>query len=293
MSDNNPHNKISLDLNQIDSTKNGKTISDEPKTPSTASTISSHSYNTTDKYTFNIFGHLIDIIREIFSILLTIIIIFVIAGLVTGNLKSWTKNVLYYGNATVHTIKNISFPHNYKKGTAEYTLSKYIDALFSGDQYTANQYINTEQSDIARSTDTITNTFRTARSNKIMNFLVNDMANANYKIVPSDTNSMTYSLVLTTYDYQVIVEQLTNETSQYEYQILLDDNSTQSDNDIALKALKYYVYKAPKNLKFSIDFKIEGETGSFKITDFEARQLVCAMTGNLILSIDENYTDTN
>ena len=207
--------------------------------------------------------------------------------------KSWTKNIIYYSYAALHTAKNFSLPHHYEEDSPEYILSKYINALFSGDQYTANQYINTKESETARATDIIANTFRTARSDTIGDFLIRDMSKADYEITVNNTDNTIYSLTFTTYDYQIIKDKAVKEASLYDTQILIDDSPQQSDEDIAFKVLKTFVYKAPKNLKFSVEFTIEKIDGSYKITNFDSRKLVCAMTGNLILSLDENYLNTN
>ncbi len=280
---NNP-NKVSLSKEQ-------KTVIPKQSEDSAANT--SHSRRSTGDHSYGFFSSLIDKIRNIFYSIITIIVIFVIAGLVTGNLKTWTKNILYYGSAAVHTAKNISLPHRYEKDSPEYILSEYIDALFSGDQYAANQYIDTTDSEVVRATDIIANTFRTSRSDAITGLLVEDMTKANYKISASSTDNAIYSVIFTTYDYQVIVNKTVNDTSKYNTQILLDDSPQPSDEEVALKTLKSYMYRAPKNLKFSITFTIEEKDGSCKIIDFNARELVCAMTGNLVLSLDENYLNSN
>lgn len=280
-----------MDTKKVNLIKEQKIVESEQVKDTTTTTL--HSHETTNHHSYNIFNFLINKIRGVFNFIITIIIIFVIAGLLTGNLKSWTKNILYYSYAALHTAKNFSFPHHYEDDSPEYILSKYINALFAGDQYTANQYINTKEPEITRATDIITNTFRTSRSDTIGDFLIRDMSKADYEITVNNTENMTYSITFTTYDYQIIKDKAANEASLYDTQILINDSPQQSDEDIALKILKTLVYKAPKNLKFSVEFTIEKIDGSYKITNFDPRKLVCAMTGNLILSLDENYLNTN
>lgn len=292
--DNNTNNTVSSNSGKVNLTKDKKIAYTEQKIEDfQTDTGTSHSYETTGRHSFGILCLLIDGVQRLFSFIVTIIVIFVIAGFVTGNLKSWSENLIYYSTAVMHTVKNISLPHRYEKESAEYILSKYITALFSGDQYTANRFIDTTEAETVRATDIIVNTFRTSRSDRIMDFLVNDMSKADYKIIANSTDNAKFTLAFTTYDYQIIINKTENELSQYDYQILMDDSFDQSDEDIALKTLKSYVYKAPKNLKFSVDFMIEEYNGSYQIIDFNARELVCAMTGNMVLSLDENYLDAN
>lgn len=277
--------------NKVNLTKKQNTVTSQQTESSTVDIP--YSRKMTREHSYGFFYALADKIRNIFYSIIAVIVIFVIAGLVTGNLRSWTKNILYYGSATVHTVKNISFPHHYEKGSPEYILSEYIDALFSGDQYLANQYIDSKNSEVVEATDIITNTFRTSHSNAITNLLVNDMSKANYEISRNGADHTTYSIIFTTYDYQVIVDKTVNDATLNDTQILIDDSPQLSDEEIALKVLKSYLYNAPKNLKFSISFTVEEKDGFCKIVDFNPKELVCALTGNLILTLDENYLNEN
>lgn len=225
-------------------------------------------------------GGIVYLVGSLLKIICTIVIIFLIAGLLTGNLKSWSGTAFYYGTAVLHTIRNLMPDPKYDKASAEYAISQYIKALYDGDAYTAQQYIDTSNLSLLNDTTDCADAFRKMQSEQLIAFMFNDMSNADYTIKLSKKENYTHSVLFITYDYQLILEKALNEL----YDV--------TDETESIKTLKSILYQSPKNLKSSVDFTMEMEDGSWLITDCDFQSLLYAMTGNLLKSFtgDTGYT---
>ena len=71
-----------------------------------------------------------------------IILLYVAIGLFTGNLGEWNDNLLYYVKAVGHAINNINPSTEYDEETAGEEIYRYIQAIFSGDEYTSLKIID-------------------------------------------------------------------------------------------------------------------------------------------------------
>lgn len=251
---------------QTTSYKSNKAANEKPTTYSTQ--------NLHPKIKRRFFGK----IYSIFKTISVIVIIYVAAGLFTGNLTAWNKEIIYYGSYAYHLIQNFSLPHNYEKDSAEYIIAKYIDALFSGDQYAAESYIDTSNTDTIDFTYAISDLFRLSKTSDEIYYFFKDMGHADININHQEDDR--YIVTFRTYDYQLIYDKA-------EIELYYETNV-----DTALKKVKQMLYVSPKNLKYDIAFEVEEKNGSYIITSYEYRKLVYAMTGNLADSVlDWDRTD--
>lgn len=212
-------------------------------------------------------------IKGIFETILGIVILYLVIGLITGNLSKWNSKIVTIaqdGFFFVSSLVRASHTSpSYEDGSAEYAIDQYIQALFEGDLYTAKQLIDSGNEYLMRSTEVISDTFRMGDATEVeLAFLTDDMKNADYKIVASSDGS--YYVVFQTYDYQVVYEKTMSSLSVY------------STVDEALRTMKIELYKAKKNLKYGVVFQMSIRNGKWIITDIQERaDFLNALTGNL------------
>lgn len=271
---------------QLKNERNNASVQNEEKLSSTSYDMDIKSANNyTPVRSLGITRKLCNFISNIFRWIVTIIVIFVIAGLITGNLKEWSGTVLsvgkeavYWGNAAIHNTRNMLSSHKYEEGTAEHLISQYIDAIYDGDAYTVEKCIESSSAELLEISVECANGFRKIQSEEIVSALFEDMSYADYSVEKSSNNRYIYTVLFITYDYQVILQKAFNEL-QYE-----------TDLAVAEKYLKSILYKAPKDLKLSVDIEVIEKDGKWLIKKCDIKELINAMTGNLMSSFsDEGY----
>lgn len=219
-------------------------------------------------------------IKSVFETILGIVMLYLIIGFITGNLSEWNSKIITVvqdGFFFVSSlIRSSHASASYEEGSAEYVIDQYIQALFEGDLYTAKQLIDGGNEYLMESTEIISDTFRMGDSTEAeLDFLVNDMKNADYAIEAIDDGK--YSVVFKTYDYQVIYEKTINSLDVYG---TLDD---------AMRTMKKELSKSKKNLKYGVTFQMQMQNDKWIITDIQEKSdFLNALTGNIYKMLKGN-----
>lgn len=207
-------------------------------------------------------------VKSFFESLLGWIVIFVIIGLLTGNLGKWTGKIVYYVKALWHTASNIDIENKYEEGTPEDIIDKYIKALYAGDCDTATQYIDDTNPVLGMNTDILTGIFRSNTEDMVSKIFFEDMSNADYTIEGNETE---FSVAFKTYNYAKIMEAIINY-----------DGYAETDAEV-YKVVKNKINGASKNVKYDIKFVMKNENGKWIISDYESKtEFLNAITGNFI-----------
>ena len=222
-------------------------------------------------------------IKGVFETIFGIVILYLIIGLITGNLAKWNNKIVTVvqdGFFFVSSLVRGSHTSlSYEEGSAEYAIDQYIQALFEGDLYTAKQLIDSGNEYLMNSTEAISETFRMGDATEVeLSFLTDDMKNAEYTIDASGNDS--YYVVFQTYDYQVIYEKAMNSQGVY------------STVDDVLRTMKKELSKSKKNLKYGVTFQMFMQDGKWIITDIqENSDFLNAITGNIYKMLKENQSN--
>lgn len=222
-------------------------------------------------------------IKGAFETILGIVILYLIIGLITGNLSKWNSKIVtvaqdgfFFVSSLVRASHTSS---SYEEGSAEYAIDQYIQALFEGDLYTAKQLIDSGNEYLMGSTETISDTFRMGDATEVeLSFLTDDMKNADYTI--DAIGDGCYYVVFQTYDYQVIYEKTMSSLSVY------------STVDDVLRTMKKELSRSKKNLKYGVTFQMLMQNDKWIITDIQERSdFLNALTGNIYKMLKENQGD--
>lgn len=203
-------------------------------------------------------------ISSVFSFVITVLLVYVIIGIITGNLRSWNEKIVHYSKVVIHMAKNINLK-KYEKGSAEEFINQYIESIFDGDEYSALKKISPDNEKLKEMTIEASKFFRQYKDDKMIGFMLRDMTYADVDIEPFGKDHQ-YRIIFETCDYEKIVKQM----EPYE-----------SEAYIA-KKIKEQVSSAPKNLKKEIVITLSNEDGAWCITDMPEREFVNAFTGNLL-----------
>lgn len=227
-----------------------------------------------------LFSKITEGIKSAFETVLGIVILYLIIGLITGNLSKWNSKIdavaqdgFYFVSSLVRASHTSL---SYEEGSAEYAIDQYIQALFEGDLYTAKQLIDSENEYLLNSTGVISDTFRMGDATEVeLAFLMDDMKNADYTIDAIGDGS--YYVVFRTYDYQVVYEKTLSSLRVYDTM------------DVALRTMKKELSKSKKNLKYGVTFQMLMRNGKWIITDIQERSdFLNALTGNIYKMLKGN-----
>lgn len=136
-----------------------------------------------------------------------IVILYVVAGMITGNLHDWNAKAVYFSKVAIHFVNNMKGLDKYEDGTAENTIQQYINAIYDGDEYTALQKINRENNELEQQTKMLTTLFRQMEGDDTLQVLFQDMKEADYKVQAGDDEGW-YIVTFQTCDYEMIIKQL-------------------------------------------------------------------------------------
>lgn len=245
-----------------------------------------------------VFGTIIDAIislfegiAEFFKTIMAFVILFVIIGLFTGKLGDWASRLEYYGLSVVYALQKEEARTTYDEGTPEYALNQYIQSLFAGDLYEASKYIEKDGT-LKRMTEEITDLFKD--TDDVIISMTKDMTRAEYSIKEEDG---TYTVTFTTKDYGQIYSQLEDREQKRltEYE-MTGDVPTQKEIDKLekqdIRFIKTKIYKAKKNLKYDVAFRLRESGDGYVITEIQdVDSILNALTGNLFKAVEQKYEE--
>ena len=221
---------------------------------------------TTNKSFDNRQGGILERIHSIFNSFIGILILYIVIGLVTGNLKEWNQNIIYYSKVVVHFVNNINLPRNYEDGSPEQVIDCYIEAVLNGDEYTALQSIDIQNEDLSNMTEGISKIFKQFQQDEMFAAMFQDMKNAEFEIAKGKVNQE-YIVTFTTCDYLTIMNQV--------------DSGIYSDSYVA-KQIQQRVRIAPKDLKKEVIVNLTFNEGQWYVSGIQdLKKFLEALTGNL------------
>lgn len=218
------------------------------------------------QYTYKITfaERIIDLLSGIwgfFKFVIGIIVLYLIIGLVSGNLKEWNEKVIYYAKVVMHYANNLDISKSYDEGTPEFVIDQYIQALFDNDEYTALKQIDTTNEELKTMTEALVEIFQQLEMTQEFEYLRKDMEYAEYTIESGNNNQ--FIVTIRTCDYQSIIA---GNLDNYGY-------------DVIEKAVK----SAPKTTKKEAVVNMRENNGEWYIESFEdTRVFLDALTGNLL-----------
>lgn len=231
---------------------------------------------------------IIGAIGEFISSVICFAILYVIIGLITGNLTKWNINLLYYAKNAIYFIQQYGFTEKYNVDSAEAALDEYIKAIVAGDEILAEEYIDTSNTFLLIYTDALAATFKAmdTETDEMMKIVTEDMRRVKYEIVYDEPNCV---VSIKSGDYVALFRKMsnTNFTEKYNdvYEALNNDK----------KFEKYLIYEMPRDNTYKTDIRMEKEEGKWVISDIKnALYFGNALTGNILQWIfEENGVDFN
>ncbi len=219
----------------------------------------------------NKFADFVDLIGNFLKFLASIVLLYIVIGVFTGNLREWNEKIIYSSKVVMHFINNINIPVKYEKESAEESIQKYIKALYAGDEYSALQMIDSENVELKAMSEEITAIFRLYEDDKVLGDLMSDMKKSHYTI--EEKEGKEYIVTFTTCDYAVILEQL--------------EVKINNDTYIA-KQISNAVRAAPKNYKKEAIIYMNKIDGKWCVEGIEQQKtFIDALTGNFMGQIVE------
>lgn len=195
-----------------------------------------------------------------------IILLYVAIGLFTGNLGEWNDNLLYYVKGVGHAINNINPSTEYEEETAGEEIHRYIQAIFSGDEYTSLKIIDKNNAELKSMTEGLVKVFGQLDEDKVLSVLIKDMKKAEYVIEQGKTENE-YIITVKTCDYEQILSQV---------------DTTKSDAFMS-RQINRKVKSAPKQFKKEVIVKMQMLDGQWYISSFEDNEtFIDALSGNLL-----------
>lgn len=231
----------------------------------------------------SLFEGIVDFIKSILSILVLIVII----GLITGKLSDWAARAEYCGLSVWYSLQKDSPREVYSEGSPENVIDQYIQSLFAGDLYDAGKCIEKDGS-LETATEEISDLFKD--SDDVTTCLTKDMKKAGYTI---KEDGDTYLVTFTTKDYGQIYTQLGEmESKRNAEYVESGEYPTQKEADKlekqSIRFIKTKVYKAKKNLKYDVTFRLKESEQGYVITGIDDMDsMLNALTGNLFKVIKE------
>lgn len=214
-------------------------------------------------------------IISVFKYLLGIVILYFLIGWMTGNLREWNENIVYYSKVVIHFVNNIDIAKKYEEGTPEQAIQEYIEAVFDGDEYTALHKIDASNDGLNNMTVGIVKIFRQFQQDEVFAELFQDMKNAEYTIEEGEENQ--YIVTVTTCDYEMIANQV-------------DDNL--SSEAYVRRQIEKRVKIAEKNLKKEFIVYMKKTDGQWYIGEFQdSKQVIDSLTGNLLGDVFEDVVE--
>lgn len=214
-------------------------------------------------------------IISVFKYLLGIVILYFLIGWMTGNLREWNENIVYYSKVVIHFVNNIDIAKKYEEGSPEQAIQEYIEAVFEGDEYAALHKIVASNDGLNTMTVGIVKIFRQFQQDEVFAEMFLDMKNADYSIEKGEENQ--YIVTVTTCDYEMIANQV-------------DDNL--SSEAYVKRQIERRVKIAEKNLKKEFIVYMKKSDGKWYITEFQdSKQVIDSLTGNLLGNVFENVVE--
>lgn len=222
------------------------------------------------------FRRIIEAIGEFISSVIGIVILYVIIGLITGNLTKWNINLLYYAKTAIHFVQQFGPTEKYNTGSAEAALNEYIKAIVAGDEILAEEYIDTDNVYLVIYTETLAAMFKgmDAETDEMMKMVAEDMRRVKYEIIYDEPNCVAS---IKSGDYVALFREMlnTNFAKKYNdvYEALNDDK----------KFDKYLIYEMPHDNTYKTNIRMEKDDGKWVVADIEnALYFGNAMTGNIL-----------
>lgn len=214
-------------------------------------------------------------IISVFKYLLGIVILYFLIGWMTGNLKEWNENIVYYSKVAIHLVNNIDNAKKYEEGSPEQAIQEYIEAVFDGDEYTALHKIDASNDGLNNMTVGIVKIFRQFQQNEVFAEMFQDMKSAEYTIEEGEENQ--YIVTVTTCDYEMIANQVDNNLSSEAY---------------VKRQIERRVRIAEKNLKKEFILYMKKIDGQWYIAEFQdSKQVIDSLTGNLLGDVFEDVVE--
>lgn len=220
----------------------------------------------TSKSFKNRLGEILERVHSVVNSFIGILILYFAIGLITGNLKEWNQNIIYYSKVVVHFVNNINLPRSYEDGSPEQAIACYIEAILNGDEYTALQSINIQNEELSNMTEGITKIFKQFQQDEIFAMMFQDMKNVEYEIEKGKVNQE-YIVTFTTCDYLTIANQV--------------DLDIYSDAYVA-KQIQQRVRIASKDIKKEVMLNVTFNEGQWYVSGIQdLKKFLEALTGNL------------
>lgn len=216
-------------------------------------------------------GILFDFLISVFKFLISCIVLYLLIGYFTGNLKEWNENIVYYSKAMVHLVNNVNIKNanEYEDNSPEKAIELYLQAVYGLNEYEALQQIKTENLRMYELTENIVLTFKAMDNDKRMQYMFNDMQKAEYTIRRSNVENE-YVVTVLTCDYELIVNQI----------------NMSSNDDIIARKINKKVKIAPKNFKKEFRVTVEFINDKWCVASVEDEEIfIDALTGNLLGNI--------
>lgn len=231
---------------------------------------------------------IIGAIGEFLSSVIGFIILYVIIGLITGNLTKWNINLLYYAKTAIYYVSQFGSMQKYDTGSAEAALNEYIKALVAGNEILAEEYIDTDNAYLVIYTDILATVFKgmDTETNEIIKAIVKDMRNIKYEIVYDEPN---WVVSINSGNYDALIKKLSNANFVEEYNEVYEALSNDE------KFAKYLIYEISHDNTYKTNIRMKNDNGKWIVSDIDnALYFSNALTGNMLQwYFDEEGVDFN
>lgn len=218
------------------------------------------------------FRRIIGAIGEFISSVIVFVILYVIIGLVTGNLTKWNINLLYYAKTVIYFVQQFGPMEKYDTGSAETALNEYIKAIVVGDDILAKKYIDPDNVYLVNCTELLAEIFK-GMGAEASKAIAADMRRVKYEIVYDEPNCV---VSIKSGNYGALFEKLSNVNSAEYYNMYEALNNEE-------KFVKYLIYKMPHDNTYKTNIRMKKDNGQWIVTDIEkALYFGNALTGNML-----------
>lgn len=217
----------------------------------------------------NLIYVILDFVSSVLKFCIGCIVLYIVIGSFTGNLKEWNGNIIYYSKVIVHWVNNLNARNEYEDNSAEKAIDLYLRAIYDGNEYEALQQIKTGNNKLYELTENMVLIFKTMENDEMMSYMFNDMKKAEYSIEQGHVENQ-YIVTFLTCDYEIIVNQI----------------STNTSDSVIAKKINQRIKIAPKTFKKEVEITMEYIEGKWCVSSIQDQIVfIDALTGNLLGNI--------